>query len=88
MASGHSTIDPLIGGCCSDSGLSLRLSHLHKRTHDLTYSDPWVLVYLSDQDPSSPVNLSGCTGRSGRTVGYSKFLPFENDGDYCAPGYL
>src|SRR4029434_8788199 len=55
----------------------------NKATLTLTFDfDHWVLGYLSDQGPLSPITQFGWAAKSRKTVGGSKSLPFQNDGGY------
>ena len=73
---------------CTGGCPSVRFSHLHKGTLDLLHSEHWVLGYPSAQGPSSPIAQFGWVARSRKTVGGSKSLLFENDGEYSTLGHF
>src|SRR4029434_3396762 len=57
----------------------------NKATLTLTFDfDHWILGYLSDQGPLSPITQFGWAAKSRKTVSGSKSLPFQNDGGYRA----
>ena len=69
--------------CCRDGCPSGSFSHLHRVTLDLCQSDHRVLSHLPDQGPSPSITQFGWAASSRKSLGYSKLLPFKNDGGHC-----
>ncbi len=84
LPSGHSAIKPRLVEGCSDGWLSTTFSHLPNASLELSYSDLWVLLYLSHQGSSPPIAQFGRTASSRKGSGRPKCLPFKDYGGHCA----
>ena len=85
---GHTTIKAWSVECCRDGCSSGRFSHLHWGTLELCQSDQQFLGYLPDQGPSPPIAQFGRAASSRKRLGWSKHVPFKNDGGHCVLGDL
>ena len=67
-------------GCALGLCPSASFSHLHRGTLELCQSDHWILGRLPAQGPSPP----DWSVWPGDYPGWSKPLPFKNNGGYCS----